>query len=1077
MDALVEELVEIRGVAVRDGKALAWTNPVSPPESRIGPPSTEGQRRQLTVLFCDLVGSTELAAQMDPEDWRTVAAAYQHAAADIVERFGGHVAKYLGDGLLVYFGYPQAHEDDAERAARAGLAIVNAVQHLNDPPAVPTSEGAAMCSTRTLRVRVGLHTGLTVIGDAGERADVFGDSVNLAARIQSAAAPDTVVISGASLRLIRGIFVIEELGAQRLKGIADPVPLYRVVQPSGVRSRLDLAAGKLTPLVGRDSELGMLLDAWERVLDGIGQTVLVHGEPGVGKSRLVYELRERLGAAPHTWLECRCSPYTQGTAFQPLIELVTQGVRLEPADTPTQKIRKLEQALGRAGFSLSEMVPLFADFLSIPLGATYAPLDLHPDVQRRKTLAALAAWNLRLGALQPLIMLMEDLHWCDPSSLELIERLVQQSPTARVLLVCSARPEFQSPWGARSNLTAITVARLTRRQAREMVATLGPTLPTTAMDAIVARADGVPLYLEELTKAALESETPGGEVATPDTLQDSLMARLDRLSAVKEVALRASVLGREFTYGLLAAASGLDEASLVHGLARLVEAELLFVRGTPPEATYIFKHGLIQETAYQSLLKRTRQDLHARVARALEEHFPEQVATEPEVVARHCEAGGLTDDAITYYQRAGEGAQARSAHEEAIAQLRKAIVLLETRPGGADRDASELSLHIALGASLIAARGYAHSETAAAYERAAALDAAGGDAALFGVARTGLAISYYTRGEVERGRALAAEVLAAAEARGDRGQAMVGHSVIGSAEHFQGKFVSSLAHCQRAIEFYDPVQHHGHLRVLGNDQGISALNYSAWNLWYLGQPDAALTRTREPVALARGLDDPFGLAFALLFETGVHWLRRDVAAQRERATEVVALSQTQGFPFWLGLGHVYHAMACVVAGDFSALPEVLDGMALAAETGSQAGAPGIFGLLAEAQQAAGQLAEAHGTVATALAVAAQTGQLFWDAELHRLDGDLLLATGRTADEAATRYHRALAIAREQGARSFELRAATSLARLWRDQGKRAEARELLAPVYGWFTEGFDTRDLREAKTVLAEWRDGKGSLE
>ncbi|HKE91878.1 MAG TPA: adenylate/guanylate cyclase domain-containing protein, partial [Gemmatimonadales bacterium] len=603
------------------GASLAAAPTLSPPPpprsaTEAGPPTGAGERRHLTALFCDLVGSTEIASRLDPEEWHRISKAYQDAAAAAVTGFGGYVDKFLGDGLLAYFGYPQAHEDDAERAARAGLAIVDAVQHLNAPPVVPPSADEAMASACVLRVRVGIHTGPTVIGDVGERADVFGDSVNLVSRIQSATAPDTVVISSASLRLIRGIFVSDELGAQKLKGFADPVPLYRVVQPSGVRSRLDLAAGKLTPLVGRQSELGMLLDTWERVLDGTGQTVLVDGEPGLGKSRLVYELRERLGSAPHTWLECRCSPYTQGTAFQPLTELVTQGVRLEPSDTPAEKLGKLEQALGRAGFSPAEMVPLFADFLSIPLGASYAPLDLHPDVQRRKTLAALAAWNLRLGALQPLIMLMEDLHWCDPSSLELVERLVQQSPTAQVLLICTARPEFQNPWGARSNLTAMTLSRLTRRQAREMVAALGLTLPATAMDAIVARGDGVPLYLEELTKAALESETPGGEVATPDTLQDSLMARLDRLSAVKEVALRASVLGREFTYGLLAAASGLDEASLVHGLARLVEAELLFVRGTPPEATYVFKHGLIQETAYQSPLKRTRQELHARVARA-----------------------------------------------------------------------------------------------------------------------------------------------------------------------------------------------------------------------------------------------------------------------------------------------------------------------------------------------------------------------------------------------------------------------------------------------------------------------------
>ena len=437
-------------------------------------------------------------------------------------------------------------------------------------------------------------------------------------------------------------------------------------------------------------------------------------------------------------------------------------------------------------------------------------------------------------------------------------------------------------------------------------------------------------------------------------------------------------------------------------------------------------------------------------------------------MARHAEAAGRSDDAITYYGRAGERAQARSAHEEAIGQLRKAIVLVETRPAGAERDARELSLQLALGGSLIAARGYAHPETAAAYERAAALAAAAGDAARLGVARTGLAICYHNRGEVERGRALAAEVLAAAEARGDREQALFGHANVATAEHYQGKFASSLAHCERAIALYDPEQHHGHVRVLGNDQGVGALSFSAWNLWQLGQPDAALARAREAVALARRLDHPFSLAYALFFETVVHWLRRDVAAQRERAAEVIALSETQGFPVWLGLGRAFHAAARVVAGDLGALAEIMDGMALAAETGSQAGAPALFALLAEAQQAAGQLAEAQGTVATGLAVAAQTGQPFFDADLHRLDGDLLLATGGTADEAAARYHRALAIAREQGARSFELRAATSLARLWRDQGKRAEARALLAPVYATFTEGFATRDLIDAKALLDE---------
>jgi class 3 adenylate cyclase/tetratricopeptide (TPR) repeat protein len=1022
-------------------------------------PTDAGERRHLTALFCDLVGSTAIASRLDPEEWHRISKAYQEAAAAAVTGFGGHVDKFLGEGLVCFFGVPEAHEDDAERAVRAGLAIVDAVQRLNRNAAAPEAH---------LRARIGIHTGSAVVGPGGGHSkDVFGDTPNIAARVQSVAEADSVLITSATQRLVAGVFVVEERGAHQLKGVPQPVVLYRVVQPSGVRSRLAVAAGRLTRFVGRQSELGVLADAWERVLDGTGQTVLVCGEPGVGKSRLVYELRERLGAAPHTWLECRCSAYTQGTAFQPLIELVTQGVRLEPSDTPAEKLGKLEQALRRADFPLSEMVPLFADFLSIPLGS-YGPLDLHPDVQRRKTLAALTAWNLRLGTLQPLIMLMEDLHWCDPSSLELIERLVRQSPTARVLLICTARPEFQSPWGTRSNLAAMTLVRLTRRQAREMVAALGPTLPATAMDAIVARADGVPLYIEELTKAALESKTPGGDVVTPDTLQDSLMARLDRLSAVKEVALRASVLGREFSYGLLAASSGLDEGSLVHSLARLVESELLFVRGTPPQATYIFKHGLIQETAYQSLLKRTRQELHARVARALEEYFPEQAAAEPEVVARHCEAGGLTNEAITYYQRAGAVAQARSAHEEAIGQLDKAIALLEARPTGPERNACELTLQLALGASLIAVRGWSHEKTGATWERAAALAETADEAGRRGMARGGLGLFHVNRGEIEQGRVLFADVLAAAEGRGDTEQTFLGHVLLAAAEFYLAKFASSLAHCDRALILSDSVPHERLAQLFGADPAAGMEVHAALAHWFLGHFDTALRHARQAVAIARRLGDPFSLAFALFFESYIHWLRRDPGLQRECAMEAIALSEAQGFPVYLGLGRAMHAMARVTDGEPGALADIMDGLALAAGTGNQTGAPGFMLLVAGAQQVAGEPAAAKITVATGLAVAAQTGQPGWDADLHRLDGELLLALGGAADEAAACYTRALDIAREYGARSYELRAATSLARLWRDQGNRAEARDLLTAVYERFTEGFDTRDLQDAKTLLDE---------
>ncbi len=1007
----------------------------------------------MTVLFCDLVGSTELSAQLDAEEWRDVLAEYQQTAAGAVARFGGHVAKNLGDGLLIYFGWPTAREDDPERAVRAGLAVVDALAPLN----ATCADGTRLC------VRIGMHTGPVVIADGGE---VFGETANVAARVQGAAEPGTVLITAATQRLVAGMFVVEDSGPHMLRGVREPVPLYRVVQPSGVRSRLDVAGGRLTPFVGREVELATLVERWERAADGEGQNVLVVGEAGVGKSRLAYELRERLATTPHTWLECGASPYTEGTPFHPVMALVAQGLAFTTTDTATEKVEKIERGL--RDLASPENVSLLADFLGLPLPT---PFTMNPDVQRRKTMELLAQWNLAISTVQPLVLLVEDLHWCDASSVELLGRIIAQSAMARVLFVATTRPEFTRPWPARSNLTTLQLARLTKCQARDMIATLaGTELPVATLDVLVARADGVPLYVEELTKAMAEPGAALGVEAIPASLADSLMARLDRLATAKEVAQRAAVLGREFGYPLLAAVAGMDDAGLRQGLARLVDAEIVFQRGEPPEATYMFKHALVQEAAYESLLKRTRQQLHGRVVDVLREKFCERVESEPEVVARHAEAAGRSDDAITYYGRAGERAQARSAHEESIRQLQRAIHLLETWPASVKRDEGELSVQLALGGSLIVARGYAHPDAAAAYERAAALGVAAGDAARLGVARIGLAICYFTRGEVERGRALAAEVLAAAEARGDRELALFGHTEVALSEHYQGKFVSSLAHCERAIELYDPVQHHGHVRVLGNDQGISALNFSAWSLWCLGQPDAALARAREAVALARRLDDPFSLAFALLFEASVHILRRDVAAQRERATEAVALSETHGFPFWLGLGRACHAVSRVVAGDFGALPDILSGLALAAETGTQAGAPSTFAFLAEAQHAAGQLAEAQGTVQTALAVAAQTGQPFWDADLHRLDGDLVVATGGDAYEAAACYHRALAIAREQGSRSFELRAATSLARLWRDQGKRPEARALLAPVYEWFTEGFDTRDLMDAKALLDELR-------
>jgi predicted ATPase len=548
------------------------------------------------------------------------------------------------------------------------------------------------------------------------------------------------------------------------------------------------------------------------------------------------------------------------------------------------------------------------------------------------------------------------------------------------------------------------------------------------------------------------------------------MARLDRLSAAKEVAQHAAVLGREFSYALLMDLGRMEETVLRHGLGRLVDADILYVRGTPPDATYTFKHALVQEAAYGSLLKRTRQQLHGQVVDILRERLPERAAAEPEMVARHAEAAGRIDEALTYHGLAGERAQARSAHEEAIGQFRKAIALLDASPAEGERTARELTLQLTLGTSLIAVRGYSHAETGSAFERAAALAAKGNAATQLGMAGIGLAIFHANRADLGRGRALLADVLAAAEARGDQQQAMMCYANLAPMEHYQGKPASSLASCERAIALYDPAQYEGKARVIGAEEGVVALSVAAWNLWQLGYPDAALARAQAAVALARRLDRPFCLGLALVFEVVVHWNRdrHDSVALQERIAEVVALSEAQGFRLWLGLSGVFRAAARVTDGDAATVAEIMESLALAGETGNQAGAPALMLVLADAQRAAGQFDAARGTVAAALSFSAQTGQPFWDADLHRLDGDLLLATGSTTDEAGSRYCRALAIAREQSARSLELRAALSLARLWHDQGRGPEAHDVLAPVYAWFTEGFDTRDLQDAKALLAE---------
>jgi predicted ATPase len=655
-----------------------------------------------------------------------------------------------------------------------------------------------------------------------------------------------VVITAATQRLVAGMFVVEERGPQHLKGVREPVTLYRVVQLSGVRSRLDVAAGHLTRFVGRDMELGTLIDRWERAQDREGQTVVILGEAGLGKSRLVYQLHEHLAAVPHTSLECGATPYTEGTPFHPIIALVGQGLAFAREDTEAEKLGRLEVGLG--ALASTETVTLLADFLGLPPPVR---LQMNPELQRRNTIDLLVRWTLSLSAAQPLVMFVEDLHWCDASTLELLGHVIAQSPTACVLLVATARPDFTPPWPTRENLATLSLARLTRRQAREMIATLGgPSLSADTLDALVARADGVPLYVEELTKAMAE---PGA-------------------------------------------------AALRHGLARLVDAEILFARGEPPAATYTFKHALIQETAYQSLLKRTRQQLHARVAQVLEEHFAERVASEPEVIARHYEQAGLIAQAITHYQRAGGRATQRSANEEAIGHLRRALDLVATLPETRERHQQELGLQMVIGAPLAAARGWSHAEYEQTFVRARTLTSQVGESPELPRVLVGLADTYLVKGDLAIAAEIALEALAAAERTRDRFDRLSAHEEVGVALHCQGHFSQALRHLEKTIELYDPGAHGSLAHAVPVDRGVHAHGFAAACHAYLGHPDQALASSESALALAKRVQHRLSQATVLFFAGIVHVERGEYDRTRERTEELLVLAEELGFPFHLGIG-------------------------------------------------------------------------------------------------------------------------------------------------------------------------------
>ena len=1056
-------------------RLLAALRQDHPAEPVMGVVTPEGERRQLTVLFCDLVGSTELALQVDPELLETIIQKYEDACEACIGRYDGYVYRLLGDGVLAFFGFPLAHEGEAARGIRAALEIVETISHLEVP------------AVGRLKVRIGIATGIVVV--APGKRNVIGETMNLAARLQGVAEPGGIVVSDRVYRLAGGEFDYENLGELDLKGIAAPTRAYRVVGVSAAVSRFDAAVREtVSPLVGRAHEMEVLLARWQSVRDqGTGQAVLLSGEPGFGKSRIASALLERLKAKGARSLRFQCSPFYVNSAFYPISANFERLLNFGRDESPDSKLDKLEALVVRHyGLPLGD-VRLVAAMLSLPHEQRYGPLGMTPRLVKEETIRVLVDIVKAAAHAQPCLLLFEDMHWADPTTLEALGLLIERLGDVPLLAVLTHRPEFVPPWSRYAYVTALDLARLAPAQSRELISNLtaGKALPDDLVEQIIAKTDGIPLFVEELTKTIIESgdlidqgdryvyARPFLSVAIPETLRDSLMARLDRVAAVKRIAQVGAVIGREFGYELLAEIEMMSEAALVDVLARLVASELASCRGEIPESVYTFKHALVQDTAYDSLLKSQRMMIHGKIAQALEKRWPESRDTKPELLAHHYTAAGLFEAATPYWRRAGELAMQRFALREAITHLNNGMTLIEKLPPGPRRDLMELELRTVLGPAVVAQHGWGQGEVSRILEPAWSLAESLDHRPAYTPVLHALWVHYLCVDRLAVSLQTAEKLLAAAAAARDDGLECVGHRAAVGSYYWLGDFTAARRHGDALHAMYDP-RRHWHIAQLTNTDPLTGDGiYRGQYLWILGYPDQARAASDAKDEHARRRNHPFDLAFALTLGAQVFDYLCEPEELLRRTEEAERISRAHGVAL-LGeiMVEISRGIVSLRAGRAAESVGQLDkAIGRLTSTGHRVWVRYLRALQGEGLALTGDLEGARALIDESIAATERGEERVHYAELLRLKGWVLMLQSRP-EEAEASLRAAIDVARGQKAKSWELRSATTLAHLLAERGDRVAAREVLANIYGWFTEGFGTRDLQAAKVLLDALQDG-----